>query len=319
MTHTNPIDPLRRYKETGRASADAVSRSAGAPTGASESDPHSASATTPASDSDEAVDLPEAGDPAVAAFFDIDNTVIRGASIFHLARGAYKRDFLTLSDLLGFAVDQIKFVLEGEEDLDAMAEATEQALSFVKGKTVEEIAEFGEEIYDRGMASKMWPGTIALAQHHLTAGQRVWLVSATPVEIARVVGERLGLTGAMGTVSQTRDGVYTGRLLGHPLHGIAKAEAVRALAADEGLDLSRCYAYSDSANDMPLLTAVGHPVAVNPDAELKEAARDNRWPIYDFRGRRQWRRYKLPAVVAGTAAAGVLAGYGLGAVNTKKD
>src|SRR5205823_12590980 len=126
------------------------------------------------------------------------------------------------------------------------------------------------EIYDELMAERIWSGTRALAQQHLDAGQRVWLVTATPVELANLIARRLGLTGALGTVAESVDGVYTGRLIGEPLHGPAKAEAIRALAAREGLDLDRCSAYSDSANDLPMLSTVGHPTAVNPDADLRK-------------------------------------------------
>ena len=319
VTKKKHSDPLHAYKEAGKASAEAALAAAAESAGAGQQSTTAEQAeaieevVTAAvagvdvtMDSDGQTELPLV--PEVAAFFDIDNTIMRGASIFFLAKGAYSRDFLTLGDLVGFGVDQLKFATGGDEDLDAMAEATEAGLSFVKGRTVEEIVELGEEIYDTSMSSKMWPGTIALAQQHLAAGERVWLVSATPVEIARVIAERLGFTGAMGTVSEVRDGRYTGHLVGHPLHGVAKAEAVRALAAREGLDLTRCYASSDSSNDLPMLTAVGNPVAVNPDEQLKQAARDNRWPIYDFRSRRQWRRYKLPGLIGGAALAGVAVG-----------
>ena len=88
------------------------------------------------------------------------------------------------------------------------------------------------------MAHRIWPGTRALAQLHLDQGQRVWLVTAAPIEIARIIARRLGLTGALGTVAEHVDGVYTGRLVGDLLHGPAKAEAVKALAAREGLDLA---------------------------------------------------------------------------------
>ena len=126
------------------------------------------------------------------------------------------------------------------------------------------------------MATKIWPGTKALAQMHLDAGQRVWLVTATPVEVAEVIARRLGLTGALGTVAEHVDGVYTGRLVGSLLHGPAKVEAVRALAEREGLDLERCSAYCDSANDLPMLSLVGNPCAINPDptaARPREGAR----------------------------------------------
>ena len=135
-----------------------------------------------------------------------------------------------------------------------MQEARDSAMSIVQGHRVAELQSIGEEIYDEYMAERIWPGTRALAQAHLDAGQKVWLVTAAPVETATIIARRLGLTGALGTVAESVDGVYTGKLVGEPLHGPAKAEAVRALAAAEGLDLTRCAAYSDSHNDIPMLS-----------------------------------------------------------------
>jgi HAD superfamily hydrolase (TIGR01490 family) len=248
-----------------------------------------------------------------AAFFDVDNTVMRGASIFHLARGLAKRDFFTAREVGDFAVKQAKFVINGSEDLEDMASATEAALAFVKGKRVDDVVSLGEEIFDELMARKLWPGTLALAQGHLDRGQRVWLVTATPVELAAIIAQRLGLTGALGTVSEIDDGVYTGRLVGAPLHGKAKAEAVRALADREGLDLVRCTAYSDSANDVPMLSIVGRAVAVNPDSALRKHARAVGWEIHDYRRARMNARYYVPAGLAAAAGLGVGIGLGIGA------
>ena len=139
---------------------------------------------------------------------------------------------------------------------------------------VADVVALGEEIYDDTMADRIWEGARELTQQHLQAGQRVWLVTATPVELATILARRLGLTGALGTVAETAGGVYTGRLVGGLLHGQAKAAAIRALAEREGLDLSRSSAYSDSANDLPMLEMVGHPSVVNPDADLLREARD---------------------------------------------
>jgi HAD superfamily hydrolase (TIGR01490 family) len=321
-------DPLARFKKAGAASADAALGPAApkpplapaftapdVPPGEDEPEiPAGVDAVVDAVVSSVEVQGPDdplsdvPPNPQVAAFFDIDNTIMRGASSFYLAKGAYQRRFLSMRDLAGFAVDQLKFATAGGEDLDVMAKAMEAGLSFVNGRTIAEMEQLGEEIYEQGIRGKVWPGTLTLAQQHLARGERVWLVSATPVEVARVIADRLGLTGAMGTVAQVRDGVYTGRLVGTPLHGVAKAEALRALAAREGLDLSRCYAYSDSSNDMPMLTAVGRAVAVNPDDELRQAAVDNRWPIYDYRGRRNTRVFILPAAIGGAAIVGAAIG-----------
>ena len=245
-----------------------------------------------------------------AAFFDIDNTIMRGSSMFHFARGAASHGLISASDIAGFAWAQLRFAILGGENMDDMAEAVEAGLSFVKDRTVDEIVQLGEDVFDDTMSDKMWTGTLALAQRHLDAGEPVWLVSATPVELARIIADRLGFTGALGTVSEVADNKYTGHLKGYPLHGAAKAEAVRALARREGYLLQECWAYSDSANDLPLLMTVGNPVAVNPDSDLKEQARDNDWQIYNFRGKRAVQRIGIPAATAaGLAAAGAAAGY----------
>jgi HAD superfamily hydrolase (TIGR01490 family) len=244
--------------------------------------------------------VPEPDDTA-AAFFDVDNTVMQGASIFHLARGLHRRDFFTTRDILGAAWKQAYFRVVGVEDPEHVADARASALNFIKGHRVSELESLGEEIFEEAMAHRIWPGTRALAQLHLDQGQRVWLVTAAPVEIARIIARRLGLTGALGTVSEHVDGVYTGRLVGDMLHGPAKAEAIRALAAREGLDLARCSAYSDSYNDLPMLTLVGDPCVINPDAKLREYARREGWRIRDYRTGRKAARAGL--VVAGLAGA----------------
>lgn len=254
-------------------------------------------------------------DLTAGAFFDVDNTIMRGASIFHLARGLYRRKFFTLRDIAGFAWRQAQFIVVGE-NLGHVDEIQQRALSFVAGHSVAELRGVGEEIFDEIMATKIWPGTHALARMHLDAGQRVWLVTATPVEVAEVIARRLELTGALGTVAEHVDGVYTGRLVGRPMHGAAKAEAVRALAEQEGLDLGRCAAYSDSANDVPLLSLVGHPCAINPDKSLRARAGREGWRIRDYRTGRKAAKVGLPvAAVVGAVAGAVV---GAGAVNRRR-
>jgi HAD superfamily hydrolase (TIGR01490 family) len=251
-------------------------------------------------------------DPFAAAFFDVDNTMIRGASIYFFGKGMAGRGLVTTGDLLRFGWQQLRFRVRGKEDPAAVAEAREKALSLVAGKSVADIVAYGEEIYDELMAERIWSGTRAMAQAHLDAGQRVWLVTATPVELARIIAKRLGLTGALGTVAEVEDGLYTGRLVGEPLHGASKAEAVKALAEREGLDLSRCTAYSDSANDIPMLSTVGRGVAINPDTGLRNAARANGWEVRDFRTGRKAAKVGVPATAGtGLAVAAVLGGMEL--------
>ncbi|MFR9726313.1 HAD family hydrolase [Streptomyces sp. MS19] len=256
--------------------------------------------------------FPTPGDTRAAAFFDLDNTVMQGAAIFHLGRGLYKRKFFQKRELARFAWQQAYFRLAGSEHAGHMRDARDSALGIVRGHSVEELTAIAEDIYDEYMAARIWPGTRALAQAHLDAGQRVWLVTAAPVETARIVARRLGLTGALGTVAESVDGVYTGRLVGEPLHGPAKAIAVRALAEAEDLDLSRCAAYSDSANDIPLLSLVGYPYAINPDSKLRAHAREMGWRLRDYRTGRKAVRVGVPAAAgAGAVAGGAMAALAL--------
>lgn len=248
-------------------------------------------------------------DPTAAAFFDVDNTILRGASLFYVGVGLYRRGFFGTADIARMAWAQAQFVL-GAENLEHMDEARSFGLTFIQGRSVAELTSISEQVFDEVMAGKVWPGTRTLVQSHLDQGQRVWLVTAAPVEVATVIAARMGLTGAMGTVAEHRDGVYTGRLVGEVLHGTAKAEAVRALAEREGLDLTRCAAYSDSANDVPLLSLVGDPCAVNPDRELRAVARQHGWRVRDYRRQRRATQLAVAAGVgaaAGGAAAGAVA------------
>jgi len=256
----------------------------------------------------EVIAPPPEMNPAAAAFFDVDNTLMRGASIYHFARGLAARDMFTPLDLLKMSWVQVAYRLRGKEDSGHIDAVRQSALAFVADHKVADIVELGEQIYDETMARRIWQGTRDLALRHLAAGERVWLVTATPVELANILSSRLGLTGALGTVAEARDGVYTGRLVGGLLHGEAKAEAVRALADREGLDLSLCSAYSDSANDLPMLQLVGHPHVVNPDSRLLAEARERGWPVHDFRSGRRATLIALPVAAGlGALAGGIVA------------
>lgn len=251
-------------------------------------------------------------DLRAAAFFDVDNTVMQGASIYHFARGLHRRKFFTTREIAGAAWKQTYFRLMGVEDPAHVAEARSSALSFIAGHTVAELEELGEKIFDESMAHRIWPGTRALAQLHLDEGKRVWLVTAAPIEIASIIARRLGLTGALGTVAEHVGGVYTGQLVGDLLHGPAKAEAIKALAVREGLDLAACSAYSDSFNDLPMLSLVGDPVAINPDARLRAHAKAHGWRIHDYRtGRKAARAGLMAAAVAGAVSGAVAAGVSI--------
>ena len=242
-------------------------------------------------------------DTEAAAFFDVDNTLIQGSSLILLAQGLFKKRFITLSELAPALRKQIRYRVSGSENADDIAEGREQALAVVKGKSVAELKQACREIVDNRMLEKSYADTIELAAMHLAAGQQVWLVSATPVQIGQALAETLGFTGALGTVAEEKDGKFTGRLVGDILHGPGKKHAVAALAALQQLDLSKCTAYSDSINDLPMLEMVGSPVAINPDRALRKHAKAQGWAVRDYRSvRRVVRAGVVPAVLA---AAGV--------------
>lgn len=222
----------------------------------------------------------------VAAFFDVDNTIIRGASAYHLARELHRRDFFGLRDIAFFARHSVAYFLLGES-LRRIADVRARALRIVRGRTVAEVVSIGEEVYDQVLANKIYPGARALIEEHLAAGHEVWLVTATPAEIADLLATRLGATGALGTIAESHDGVYTGKLEGNMLHGEGKKANVLTLADERGIDLARSHAYGDSVNDIPLLQTVGSACAINPEPRLRLHASDVGWPVRDFRRRRR--------------------------------
>jgi HAD superfamily hydrolase (TIGR01490 family) len=246
-------------------------------------------------------------DLTAAAFFDVDNTLVQGSSLVHFGRGLAARKYFRYGDVWKFIYAQAKFQLTGRENSEDVAEGRRKALAFIEGRSVDELNVLCEEVYDEIIAGKIFAGTRAMAQMHLDAGQQVWLVTATPYDLAAIIARRLGLTGALGTIAESTDGVFTGRLVGDILHGAGKAHAVRALAAREGLNLKRCTAYSDSVNDVPMLSLVGTAVAVNPDSELREVARERGWEIKDFRTARKAAKIGVPSALAITAVGGALA------------
>ena len=247
-------------------------------------------------------------DPTAAAFFDIDNTVVRGASIFHLAMGLAQRKFFSGRDVAGFAWDQVKFRLSGSENAGDMADATEAALSLRRRPRGDEVVQLGRGDLRRahrrqGLSGRRWRSPAA----HLDAGQRVWLVSAAPSSWPRSSPSASGSPARSARCPRLEAASTPAGSSARPLHGPAKAEAVRALAEREGLDLARCAAYSDSVNDIPMLSLVGDPVAVNPDTTLRQHARDLRLADPGLPDRTQGRQDRRPAQPRAGAAGAAIA------------
>ena len=218
-----------------------------------------------------------------AAFFDVDNTLIRGSTSAYMARGLIGQGYFTKRQVADLLFRQVRFTVTSNEHAGDMAVIIAEVQRLLAGRKVSDVARVGGQIFDDHVIENLWPEAVGLVQDHLTNGDQVWLVTSTGQEIADLVAERIGATGALGTKSAIEDGVYTGELVGPPLHGPAKAVAIRELATELELDLANCFAYSDSANDIPMLSAVGNPVAVNPDRKLRRHAADHGWGIIDFR------------------------------------
>jgi HAD superfamily hydrolase (TIGR01490 family) len=212
-----------------------------------------------------------------AAFFDVDNTLIRGSTIYFLGRGMYQRGYFTKSDISRFVLANLRFRLTGTEKREEIEKFQNAATSFIGGHNVQDIQNLAQEIYDE-------------------YGVEVWLVTAAPEDMATLIAKRLGFTGALGSKAAIADGIYTGEMNGPLLHGREKAIAVKKIAGERGFDLSQCFAYSDSYNDLPLLETVGQPSTINPDAKLRIWATRERWPIHDFRRARKINRFLGPAI-----------------------
>lgn len=218
-----------------------------------------------------------------AAFFDVDNTLVRGSTIYFLGRGMYQRGFFTKADISRFVLANLRFRLTGTEKQGEINRFQKSAQEFIGGHNVTEIKAVAQEIYDEYVSPALWEGTIEIAQRHLNDGVEVWLVTAAPEDMATLIAERLGFTGALGSKAAIKDGFYTGEMNGPLLHGREKAIAITELARERGFDLEQCFGYSDSHNDLPLLLSVGNPSAINPDAILRIRALKEKWPVNDFR------------------------------------
>jgi HAD superfamily hydrolase (TIGR01490 family) len=219
-------------------------------------------------------------EPRGAAFFDLDKTLIEGSSALHFARAAYKAGMLSRRQLASDAWANIRFRLKGSTD-EGTEELKQRILDAIAGWRVTDLARMGVDVL-AGILPLVYRPVLDEAYAHQDAGRPVYIVTAASQELAEVLAHVLVFDGGIGMRSEVRDGVYTGRSAGPFTYREGKAEAIRELAESEGLDLSESYAYSDSESDLPMMRAVGHPVAVNPDSALEKVAREEGWRIMRF-------------------------------------
>lgn len=215
-----------------------------------------------------------------AAFFDVDRTLLAGASGFHLARPMRTRGLLTTRQLVRSALLGIAFARQGttHEQLDRFTATLSQLIRGWDRDTLVAIVEDELELRVRPM---VFQEALERLAHHKAQGHSVYAVSATMEEIIEPLAALLGMDGAIATRLEVVDGAFTGEVeLAN--HGVEKANRLRAFAQDNDIDLDASSAYSDSITDAEFLRAVGRPYAVNPDRQLRRLAEDEGWGILRF-------------------------------------
>jgi HAD superfamily hydrolase (TIGR01490 family) len=242
--------------------------------------------------------------PRAAAFFDLDRTLLRRSSTLALAGSFRRYGVIGHVDLAKAAFWQLLFVARGA-GAETVRKAAEEGLMLLQGFTPEQMRQLVASAMDDVLRPLVYAEPVRLLDRHRERGEPVYIISAALQEIVDALAAELGFDGALGTICEVEDGVYTGRSI-RSLHGEHKAAALVELAGREGFDLASSTAYSDSHTDLPFLEAVGRPVAVNPDRELAQVAAERGWEVLTFSERLHpvAPRRLAPAVVALPLAVG---------------
>ncbi|MBO0652575.1 HAD-IB family hydrolase [Streptomyces triculaminicus] len=218
--------------------------------------------------------------PRTAAFFDLDKTVIAKSSTLTFSKSFYQGGLINRRAVLRTAYAQFVF-LAGGADHDQMERMREYLSALCRGWNVQQVREIVAETLHQLIDPIIYDEAASLIEEHHTAGRDVVIVSTSGAEVVEPIGALLGADRVVATRMVVKEGVFTGEVE-YYAYGPTKAEAIRELAASEGYDLARCYAYSDSVTDIPMLESVGHPHAVNPDRGLRREAVARDWPILSF-------------------------------------
>ncbi|MGK5728338.1 HAD family hydrolase [Streptomyces sp. URMC 124] len=218
--------------------------------------------------------------PRTAAFFDLDKTVIAKSSTLTFSKSFYQGGLINRRAVLRTAYAQFVF-LAGGADHDQMERMREYLSALCRGWNVQLVREIVAETLHELIDPIIYDEAASLIEAHHTAGRDVVIVSTSGAEVVEPIGELLGADRVVATRMVVENGAFTGEVE-YYAYGPTKAEAIKELADSEGYDLSRCYAYSDSVTDIPMLETVGHPHAVNPDRALRREAAARDWPVLTF-------------------------------------
>lgn len=251
------------------------------------------------------------------AFFDLDKTIIAKSSTLAFTRPMFKAGLLSGSTLAKAGIAQVYYQAFGA-DHDQLERIKEELSAMTKGWDKKEIEALVTETVDEVVTPLVYAEALAIMEEHRGRGRRVVVISASPEEIVRPLCRHLGIEDVIATRASVDDeGRYTGELELY-VYGVGKADAMRQMADEQGIDLSASYAYSDSITDLPMLEAVGHPVVVNPDSELAGIANERGWEIRKFESAVTMRD-RLPTIAAsGAVATGIAAILAYWAIKGRK-
>lgn len=216
-----------------------------------------------------------------AAFFDLDKTIVARSSPLALGPTFYRQGLIGGSALLKAMYAQAFYLLWGASE-DRMEKMREEAARISAGWEQERVREVVTEVLEEVISPLIYSEALDLIFEHHEAGRLVCIVSSSPAEIVEPLAEMLDVDMSIATRAVVKDGKYTGELEFY-CYGAAKTEAIQELAAERGIDLGDSYAYSDSITDLPMLEAVGHPVAIDPDRQLAAIAAERGWEVRHFR------------------------------------
>ena len=216
-----------------------------------------------------------------AAFFDLDKTIVARSSPLVLGRSFFREGLISRSLLLKSLYAQLMFQLMGADE-EKMERMRQEAARLTAGWDQEKVRSVVTEVLEEVMSPLIYAEALELMHDHRAAGRLICIVSSSPEEVVEPLAKMLAVDRFIATKPQIVDGKYTGELDFYA-YGPHKAEAIRGLAADIGIDLEGSYAYSDSVTDLPMLEAVGNPVVVNPDKQLRRLAAEREWQVEFFR------------------------------------